>query len=96
MLIYVPFSFDVDEPVTDTVFGMVIAKHQPISKKMKWELNSASSGSLIVCDGDAKYRGEDGSVADPLQKPLDLYREIILSSSSPQQWVLDACCGTGM
>ena len=59
------------------------------------EWNWGGSGNFVAVSREKFYEDGDGLVVDNEQKPIDLYRQIIGASTSEQQWILDACSGTG-
>src|SRR4249920_325001 len=51
--------------------------------------------TLPLCTGDERLKGRDGKKLHPTQKPEALLARVILSSSRPDDVVLDPFCGTG-
>ena len=80
--------------MAQSLLGIVLG-HRRKPSVTSWVL-SGSKTDLITVWRETIHRGDDGDVADGNQKPIDLYRELILTFSGPQQWVLAACCRTGM
>ena len=56
---------------------------------------SAPTGRLPLCTGEERLKGGDGKKLHPTQKPEALLARVILSSSRPDDLVLDPFCGTG-
>ena len=54
-----------------------------------------SDWTLPLCTGEERLKGGDGKKLHPTQKPEALLARVILSSSRPDDLVLDPFCGTG-
>jgi modification methylase len=54
-----------------------------------------SDWTIPLCTGDERLKGGDGKKLHPTQKPEALLARVILSSSRPDDLVLDPFCGTG-
>ncbi|MGE0035873.1 MAG: site-specific DNA-methyltransferase [Xanthobacteraceae bacterium] len=54
-----------------------------------------SDWTLALCTGEERLKGDDGKKLHPTQKPEALLARVILSSSRPDDLVLDPFCGTG-
>jgi modification methylase len=54
-----------------------------------------SDWTLPLCTGEERLKGRDGKKLHPTQKPEALLARVILSSSRPDDLVLDPFCGTG-
>ncbi|MBV9558391.1 MAG: modification methylase, partial [Pseudolabrys sp.] len=54
-----------------------------------------SDWTLPLCTGDERLKGKDGKKLHPTQKPEALLARVILSSSRPDDLVLDPFNGTG-
>ncbi len=54
-----------------------------------------SDWTLALCTGEERLKGGDGKKLHPTQKPEALLARVILSSSRPDDLVLDPFCGTG-
>jgi modification methylase len=54
-----------------------------------------SDWTLALCTGEERLKGADGKKLHPTQKPQTLLARVILSSSRPDDLVLDPFCGTG-
>jgi modification methylase len=54
-----------------------------------------SDWSLALCTGEERLKGKDKRKLHPTQKPEALLARVILSSSRPDDVVLDPFCGTG-
>src|SRR5690349_1152830 len=54
-----------------------------------------SDWTLPLCTGDERLKGADGKKLHPTQKPESLLARVILSSSRPDDLVLDPFSGTG-
>src|SRR5215217_5602164 len=54
-----------------------------------------SDWTLPLCTGEERLKGDDGKKLHPTQKPEALLARVILSSSRPDDLVLDPFCGTG-
>jgi modification methylase len=54
-----------------------------------------SDWTLPLCTGEERLKGHDGKKLHPTQKPEALLARVILSSSRPDDLVLDPFCGTG-
>jgi len=54
-----------------------------------------SDWTLALCTGDERLKGRDGKKLHPTQKPEALLARVLLSSSRPDDLILDPFCGTG-
>ena len=54
-----------------------------------------SDWTLPLCTGEERLKSADGKKLHPTQKPQTLLARVILSSSRPDDLVLDPFCGTG-
>src|SRR5438552_16951370 len=54
-----------------------------------------SDWTVALCTGEERLKGENGKKLHPTQKPEALLARVILSSSRPDDLVLDPFCGTG-
>src|SRR3954463_15308586 len=54
-----------------------------------------SDWTIPLCTGEERLKGRDGKKLHPTQKPEALLGRVILSSSRPDDLVLDPFCGTG-
>src|SRR5437764_9942588 len=54
-----------------------------------------SDWTVALCTGEERLKGRDGKKLHPTQKPEALLARVILSSSRPDDLVLDPFCGTG-
>jgi modification methylase len=54
-----------------------------------------SDWTLPLCTGEERLKNPDGKKLHPTQKPESLLARVILSSSRPDDLVLDPFCGTG-
>src|SRR3954468_11804100 len=54
-----------------------------------------SDWTLSLCTGEERLKGQDGKKLHPTQKPESLLARVILSSSRPDDLVLDPFSGTG-
>ena len=54
-----------------------------------------SDWTFPLCTGEERLKGGDGKKLHPTQKPEALLARVILSSSRPDDLVLDPFCGTG-
>jgi modification methylase len=54
-----------------------------------------SDWTLPLCTGEERLKAADGKKLHPTQKPETLLARVILSSSRPDDLVLDPFCGTG-
>jgi modification methylase len=59
------------------------------------ELQMRSDWTLPLCTGEERLKNPDGKKLHPTQKPESLLARVILSSSRPDDLVLDPFCGTG-
>jgi len=59
------------------------------------DIQVRSDWTLPLCTGDERLKGGDGKKLHPTQKPEALLARVILSSSRPDDLVLDPFCGTG-
>ena len=59
------------------------------------DIQVRSDWTLPLCTGEERLKGRDGKKLHPTQKPEALLARVILSSSRPDDLVLDPFCGTG-
>ena len=59
------------------------------------DIQVRSDWTIPLCTGDERLKGLDGKKLHPTQKPEALLARVILSSSRPDDLVLDPFCGTG-
>jgi modification methylase len=59
------------------------------------DIQVRSDWTLPLCTGDERLKGVDGKKLHPTQKPESLLARVILSSSRPDDLVLDPFSGTG-
>src|SRR5262249_10923101 len=59
------------------------------------DIQVRSDWTLPLCTGDERLKGKDGKKLHPTQKPQALLARVILSSSRPDDLVLDPFNGTG-
>jgi len=59
------------------------------------DVQMRSDWTLPLCTGEERLKGEDGKKLHPTQKPEALLARVILSSSRPDDLVLDPFSGTG-
>jgi modification methylase len=59
------------------------------------DIQVRSDWTLPLCTGDERLKGADGKKLHPTQKPESLLARVILSSSRPDDLVLDPFSGTG-
>src|SRR3989454_1266074 len=59
------------------------------------DIQVRSDWTLALCTGEERLKGESGRKLHPTQKPEALLARVILSSSRPDDLVLDPFCGTG-
>src|SRR5437868_2875680 len=59
------------------------------------DVQMRSDWTLPLCTGEERLKGRDGKKLHPTQKPETLLARVILSSSRPDDLVLDPFCGTG-
>ncbi len=59
------------------------------------DIQVRSDWTLPLCTGAERLKGRDGKKLHPTQKPEALLARVILSSSRPDDLVLDPFCGTG-
>ena len=59
------------------------------------DIQVRSDWTLPLCTGEERLKGGDGKKLHPTQKPEALLARVILSSSRPDDLVLDPFCGTG-
>jgi modification methylase len=59
------------------------------------DIQVRSDWTLPLCTGEERLKGNDGKKLHPTQKPEALLARVILSSSRPDDLVLDPFCGTG-
>src|SRR5438876_1108067 len=59
------------------------------------DIQVRSDWTLPLCTGEERLKGVDGKKLHPTQKPATLLARVILSSSRPDDLVLDPFSGTG-
>src|SRR6187551_3970353 len=59
------------------------------------DVQMRSDWILALCTGEERLKGRDGKKLHPTQKPEALLARVLLSSSRPDDLVLDPFCGTG-
>src|SRR5712692_1432 len=59
------------------------------------DVQMRSDWTLPLCTGEERLKNSDGKKLHPTQKPEALLARVILSSSRPDDLVLDPFCGTG-
>jgi modification methylase len=59
------------------------------------DIQVRSDWTLALCTGEERLKARDGKKLHPTQKPEALLARVILSSSRPDDLVLDPFCGTG-
>jgi modification methylase len=59
------------------------------------DIQVRSDWTLPLCTGEERLKNSDGKKLHPTQKPESLLARVILSSSRPDDLVLDPFCGTG-
>jgi modification methylase len=59
------------------------------------DIQARSDWTLPLCTGEERLKNSDGKKLHPTQKPESLLARVILSSSRPDDLVLDPFCGTG-
>jgi modification methylase len=59
------------------------------------DIQVRSDWTLALCTGEERLKGADNKKLHPTQKPEALLARVILSSSRPDDVVLDPFCGTG-
>ena len=59
------------------------------------DVQARSDWTIPLCTGDERLKGKDKKKLHPTQKPEALLARVILSSSRPDDLVLDPFCGTG-
>src|SRR5215475_13551766 len=59
------------------------------------DIQVRSDWTLPLCTGDERLKGSNGKKLHPTQKPEALLARVLLSSSRPDDLVLDPFCGTG-
>jgi len=59
------------------------------------DIQSRSDWLIPLCTGEERLKGEDGKKLHPTQKPESLLARVMLSSSRPDDLVLDPFCGSG-
>jgi len=59
------------------------------------DIQVRSDWTLPLCTGEERLRGRNGKKLHPTQKPEALLARVLLSSSRPDDLVLDPFCGTG-
>lgn len=64
-------------------------------KSLNDDLQMRSDWYLPLCTGSERLKGDDGKKVHPTQKPESLLHRVILSSTNPDDLVLDPFFGTG-
>jgi len=59
------------------------------------DIQVRSDWTIALCTGEERLKGRDNKKLHPTQKPEALLARVILSSSRPDDVVLDPFCGTG-
>jgi modification methylase len=59
------------------------------------DIQVRSDWIIPLCTGEERLKGKDGKKLHPTQKPEALLARVILSSSRPDDLILDPFCGTG-
>src|ERR1700719_1404649 len=59
------------------------------------DIQVRSDWTIPLCTGEERLKNDDGKKLHPTQKPESLLARVILSSSRPDDLVLDPFCGTG-
>jgi modification methylase len=59
------------------------------------DIQVRSDWTIPLCTGDERLKGKDKKKLHPTQKPEALLARVVLSSSRPDDLVLDPFCGTG-
>src|SRR6202047_464023 len=59
------------------------------------DIQVRSDWTIALCTGEERLKGGDNKKLHPTQKPAALLARVILSSSRPDEVVLDPFCGTG-
>ena len=59
------------------------------------DIQVRSDWTLPLCTGEERLKGRNGKKLHPTQKPESLLARVLLSSSRPDDLVLDPFCGTG-
>src|SRR6266852_65004 len=59
------------------------------------DIQVRSDWTLALCTGEERLKGSDKKKLHPTQKPEALLARVVLSSSRPDDLVLDPFCGTG-
>jgi modification methylase len=59
------------------------------------DIQVRSDWTLALCTGEERLKGDDNRKLHPTQKPEALLARVMLSSSRPDDVVLDPFCGTG-
>ena len=59
------------------------------------DIQVRSDWTIALCTGEERLKGRDNKKLHPTQKPEALLARVILSSSRPDDLVLDPFCGTG-
>jgi len=59
------------------------------------DIQVRSDWTIALCTGEERLKGRDNRKLHPTQKPEALLARVILSSSRPDDLVLDPFCGTG-
>src|SRR5258707_1219618 len=78
----------VDPPFADPPHNLPLkAGNEDVQVRSDW--------TLALCTGDERLKGRNGKKLLPTQKPEALLARVLLSSSRPDDLVLDPFCGTG-
>lgn len=80
-----------DAKLTECVEGITIAR-KGRSRRTAWKAGHRRNYLEVKAD---PYFCIDGNPVDPQQKPVQIYQELVAAFSSPREWVMDACSGTG-
>src|SRR5262247_1385142 len=59
------------------------------------DIQVRSDWTIPLCTGEERLKGRDGKKLHPTQKPEALLARVILSSSRPDDLVIDPFCGSG-
>ncbi|MEJ2433025.1 MAG: site-specific DNA-methyltransferase [Pseudolabrys sp.] len=84
---------------------LIWASRDPAAKGYTFNYETLKSGNediqvrsdwtIALCTGEERLKGRDGKKLHPTQKPEALLARVLLSSSRPDDLVLDPFCGTG-
>ncbi len=64
-------------------------------KALNEDVQMRSCWNLPICNGGERIKGDDGKKAHPTQKPESLLYRVIMSSTNPNDVILDPFFGTG-